>query len=141
MIDQAIYTYISGSLIPPAPVYFGSLPPGLTLSEYIIMYKISDEERPETLCVRQGDTGRAMFQFSGYAGASGEAANPIETVTLLEDLKGQIAAGIWGVIGTAPNDYRIWNNITTGVRLLGEGLATEGVWGAFFESTLWWEKI
>ena len=141
MIDKAIYTHVNTDLTPPAPVFFGSLPLGSTLTKYIVMYKITDPERPETLCVQQGDTGRALFQFSGYAGAGGGAANPMETVDLLQDLKDQIAEYTIGTIGVTPDDYRIWNNITTGVRLLGEGLSTEGVWGAFFESTLWWEKI
>ena len=139
MIYKAIYTLCNTELIPPASIYFGSAPAGVTGS-YIVFFKVDDLERPLTLCNAQGDTGEALFQFSGYVGGGVGAANPSATVELLEDLKSQINQ-IKGVIGTAPDDYRIWDNVTGGVRLLGDGSSSLGVWGAFFEMTLRWEKL
>jgi hypothetical protein len=141
MIDLVLFQYILNNLTFSSSTSFrfgsaeGQTPP------YIVMFKVDDLERPETLCQDQGDSGRALFQFSGYGGGnSGTATNAGGVVQLLEALKVQVAT-ILGEIGSAPDDYRIWSNQTGGVRLIGSGAQSLFTWGAFFESDIWWEKI
>lgn len=140
MIDQVLYDYILTNFTFTGDFVFGSAegsdPP------YIVMLKVTDLERPEVLCESQGDSGRALFQFSAYAGGAEQTAatNAAETVVYLEAFKNQMKL-LKGNIGTSPDDYHIWENKTGGVRLLGEGASTTGIWGAFFELEIWWRKL
>lgn len=139
MIDIALYDYIYDNLTLTTDFKLGDA--GGSVAPYIVMFKVNDPERPETVCEKQGDSGRALFQFSGYAGGTdGEGANAYETITILEALKVQVA-NIRGDLGTAPDDYNIWQNITGGVRLLNDGGQTLQTWGAFFECNIWWKKL
>lgn len=140
MIDQELYDHIRTNFIYTGEFVFGSAegvePP------YIVMIKVTDLERPEVLCETQGESGRALFQFSAYMGGAEQTAatNAAQTVLYLEAFKNQMQ-GLKGDIGSAPDDYHIWENQTGGVRLLGEGVSTTGIWGAFFESEIWWRKL
>jgi len=109
---------------------------------YATMFKVTDSERPETLCNFQGDTGRALFQVNFWAGGNtGASTNAVQTLEIAEDFKNQFKE-LRGVIGTSPDDYRIENNITQGARLLTSGTEqTPEVWGAFFEADIWWTKL
>jgi hypothetical protein len=138
MIDKIFYRHIRTTCPPSGEFRFGSaegsVPP------YVIMYKISDSEQPEILCAEQGYAGRALFQFSAYTGGSdGDAADAGNVVDYLQDLKKNVAL-IKGVIGIAPSQARIWQNVTTGVVLIGNQ-GPLGAWGAMFETVLRWEYI
>jgi hypothetical protein len=140
MIDTIFYDYIRLNLTYTESFVFGSAE-GFD-APYIIMFKVTDPERPNTLCQKQGDSGEALFQFSAYYGGNtSDPNNAANTVVNLEAFKTQVAT-IKGIIGTSPNDYRIWSNVTTGVKLLRGG---DGVnlltYGAFFETTIRWEKL
>ena len=132
MIDREFYKHIRDNLAPAFAFKFGSAegeePP------YCVMFKVVDLERPITLFLEQGDTGKALFQFSLYAGS--DATN---TVYLLEAFKRQVAL-IKGNIGTE-TIYRIYNNITSGVVILREGASSLNIWGAMFECEIWWEYV
>ena len=132
MIDEVLYEHINTNLVLPATFKFGSAdgedPP------YIVMFKVSDPERPNVLCQDQGESGDALFQFSCYTVSSAGY-----TIKTLDQLKIQVAQ-IWGEIGTTEN-YRIWNNETYGVTILGDGEAQTQIWGAVFELRIWWELL
>lgn len=139
MIDIAIYRYIKDVIGITTPFVYGS-GEGLT-APYIRMFKVTDEERPEVLCEKQGDSGRALFQFNLYTGGTvGAGSNAAQAIQDLEVLKKQVAL-IKGNIGITPLDYNIWNNITTGVRNIADGSQTLQTWGSLFESTIWWKKL
>lgn len=140
MIDTIIYDYIDTNFGLTYNWYYGSAEGGG--AQYARMFKIFDEERPETLCDFQGDTGRATFQFDFYYGGNltTGGVNAHDTLVMGEAFKNQFKL-VRGVIGSPPNDYRIENNITQGVRLLGEGGQTQVTWGAFFEAEIWWTKL
>ena len=111
----------------------GSTPP------YFIIVKASADELPNTLCQTQGETGKALFRISGYAGGQdGAITDAAATMEYMEAIKVQFAE-LKGEIGTSPNDFRIWNNVTSGVTPLGE--SERATWGAVFDFELWWEKI
>ena len=138
MIDQALYEYILANCILTSDFRFGSAEGAV--ATYIVMFKITDSERPEVLCEEQGDAGRALFQFSAYMGGNDAApSNAAATVLFLEALKIQVAK-IWGYIDNGIEAFRIWNNVTGSVRLLGSGSESLTTWGAMFECELWWEK-
>ena len=132
MIDQAFQTAIK-LLYATNPLLYGSAE-GQS-GTYHVMIKVADAERPDTLCQEQGDSGRALFQFSTY----GENA-PTIIINLAETLK-DIVADVKGVIGTAPNKFSIYNNMTSSVTLINEGSSSLNVWGVIFESEIWWTKI
>jgi len=137
-IDQILYEHIKNNLVITGSFEYGS---GESLtSPYIIMIKVADPERPETLCEEQGESGRAVFQFSGYAGGSNaDAANAASTLTYLDAFKEQVNK-IKGEIGTT-DKVLINNNITTGVTVLNDGQAENLAWGAIFETTIWWGRV
>jgi len=138
MIDQILYEHIKNNLTITGGFEYGS-GEGLT-APYIIMTKVTDPERQEVQCQKQGEAGRAIFQFSGYLGGSnGDAANASSTIVYLNDFKEQVK-NIIGEIGTTTK-VRINNNITEGVLLLNDGQAENLAWGAIFETTLWWEYV
>ena len=132
MIDRMFYSHIKDNLSYTFDFKFGSAegvePP------YCVMFKVADMERPEVLCEEQGDSGRALFQFSYYSGL--DASN---TVYDLEQFKRQVAL-IKGTIGTE-TIYRINNNVTGGVVILRDGASSLSVWGAMFECEIWWEYV
>jgi hypothetical protein len=138
MIDETFFEYIRDNLSLAGTFHYGSAR-GAT-PPYYILNKISDPERPVVLCEDQGDTGQALFQFSAYAGGEGTVSNAANHIVFLEALKIQVNQ-IRGVIGTSPDDYTIWFNNTGGVRLLGNGTNILDVWGAMFETTIWWKKL
>ena len=109
---------------------------------YIIQLKVTDPERPVVLCDAQGDVGQALFQFTGTGDSisSNPPMGAAQVAQHVEDFKNQLKLLI-GVIGVTPNHYFIWNNITEGVRSLGEGENSTSISSAFFESTLWWNKL
>jgi hypothetical protein len=140
MIDATLYNHIIDNFTYTGEFKFGSAegakPP------YIIQLKVADLERPETLCESQGDSGRALFQFSAYGGSND--TDPVmkayDLVGYLEGFKNQMQS-LKGNIGVNPDDYKIWENQTGSVRPLGEGVNSLGTWGAFFQSFIWWEKL
>ena len=132
-LDQILTNYIKANLTYTGTFVYGSAEG--TTAPYIVLTKVSDLEQPEVLCDTQGDSGRALFQFSAYT-----EGGPGFMVEYLNDFKEQVK-NIRGVIGSAPDEVRINNNITNGVSLIGDGASTQGVWGAIFETELWWEYI
>ena len=138
MIDEALYRHIK-TVLGVTNIYFGSAE-GIQYP-FHIMSKLTDMERPETLCDEQGDTGRAVFMFDSYVGGQKNAGSAATAVLFAETLKNQVNK-IKGTIGTAGNRYRIWNNETHGVTLKDrESMQTLTIFGAEFESILWWEKL
>jgi hypothetical protein len=137
MIDEALYKYLTTDLS-ITNLYYGSAenrtPP------YTVMLKVNDPEVRVTLCDTQGEAGEALFQFSGYTGGEGAAADASSTVVYLETIKAQVK-DVKGIIGTNPNDYRIWYNQTSGVRLINDGNNSLQRWGAIFETLIRWEKV
>lgn len=137
MIDVEFFRYLTVDLS-ITNLFYGSAesatPP------YAVMFKVNDPERRITLCDVQGGAGEALFQFSGYAGGEGIAADGLSTVQYLETIKDQVK-DVKGVIGTSPNDYRIWHNQTGGVRIINDGFNSLQRWGAIFETLIRWEKI
>ncbi len=140
MIDKALYNHILNNFTLTGDFVFGSAE-GST-PPYIVMFKVEDLERPEVLCEDQGESGRAIFQFSAYGGGvnSGAASNAATTIEFLEAFKIQLQA-LKGNIGSSPDNYHIWENQTGGVRILGEGNNSLSIWGAFCESQIWWRKL
>lgn len=137
MIDQVLYEHIRDNLTYTGGFEYGSAED--INAPYIVMIKVADPERPEVLCQEQGQSGRAVFQFSGYLGGNNaDAATPANIVLYLEAFKDQVNK-ITGVIGTT-TQYRINNNSTEGVRLLSDGASSNLAWGAIFETTIWWEE-
>lgn len=146
MIDTVLYDWIydnftltditNGSFI---QFYYGSAE--AAEGAYGMMLKVSDLERPETLCNVQGETGRALFQFSFWDGGNtGANTNSVEVLRLAESFKDQFDQ-LRGVIGTT-SKYRIENNMTQGARLLTGGTEQVAqVWGAFFEADIWWTEL
>jgi len=136
MIDTVLYDWIYDNFSLAYDFFYGSAEQAT--GKYGVMTKISDLERPETLCNFQGDTGRALFQFSFWAGGSiGADTNAVETLQMAEDFKNKLKL-LRGVIGTT-EQYRIENNMTEGARIIGvEGYQT---WGAIVESNIWWTKL
>lgn len=113
-------------------VYYGSAESAS--GQYHVMYKIDDRERPFVLCDNQGDSGIALYQISTYGGDSAG-----ELMNVAEVLKDAIAT-VKGEIGTT-DKYRIYDNQTTGVRLISDGYNEQLVWGVIFESAISWEKV
>jgi hypothetical protein len=136
MFSTVLYSHLYDNLTHTGGFVYGSAeainPP------YIIMRKITDPEQPVIFCETQGNAGKAMFQFSGYTGG-GSAANALSNEQYLEAFKAQVK-NIRGTIGTTEK-YLIDVNITTGVRLLSDGLNELNVWGAMFETTFHWKKV
>lgn len=136
MIDRVLYEHIRDHLIIPE---IGGVTPDFRYGSaegsnppYIVLFKVEDPERPFVLCEEQGEAGQALFQFSGYANK--DASN---TITWLESLKRQVAL-IKGVIGV-DTQYRIINNITSGVIILRENSLS--IWGSVFDCQIWWELV
>jgi len=102
---------------------------------YIVMVKVDDPERPDTLCVEHGEQGQALFQFSGYT-----EGGPGAIMEYLNDFKEQVK-NIKGVVGTAPDQIEVWYNNTGGVRLIGQGANTLNIWGVLFETELYWRYM
>lgn len=137
MIDEILYTHIKTSLSVPNLYYGGA--DGVT-PPYYIMFKVSDNEEKAVLCDGRNEAGEALLQFTGWVGGEGVASSASKTLVYVEGLKIKVK-GIMGDIGTTPNDYRIWANDTTGVRIISEGENILQRWGAIFETTIRWEKI
>ncbi len=138
MIDVVLYDHIYDNFGLAYQFYYGSAE-GST-GKYGVMFKVTDLERPETLCDEQGDTGKALFQFSFWDGGNtGIATNAIHVLQLAETFKDQFKT-LRGVIGTT-EQYRIENNITQGARLLAGGAQETQIWGAFFEADIWWSRV
>jgi len=113
-------------------VYYGSAE-GAT-GQYHVMYKIDDLERPIVLCDSQGESGRALYQISTYGGDKAGALMDVAEV-----LKDAVAT-IKGEIGTTTK-FRIYDNVTTGVRLISAGFNEQSIWGVLFETEIAWEKV
>lgn len=108
-------------------------------SPYVIMRKVSDQEEREIYCDDQGDNGKALFQFSIYAGGENDEANAAYTIKIANDLKTQVAAIKGQITSVSHGNYTIFMNKTYGVRLIeGQILQT---WGVIFESILNWGKL
>ena len=136
MIDFAFFDYVQ-SLTFDGDLYLGNAngktPP------YLVMYKVSDEERPNVLCYEQGDSGQALFIFDYWMG--GQDNYPVnQDITLLkaDGIKRQIAAKK-GLITDGTNDYRIWHNKTTGAVIVGDGNNESGIYTARFTVLLYWD--
>ena len=132
-VDRILYEYIRDNLVYAGDFRYGSAE-GSSVP-YIIMYKVTDPERPDTLCVEQGEQGQAMFQFSAYT-----EGGPGYMVEYLNDFKEQVKA-IIGEVGTGADVVEIWYNNTGGVRLLSDGASEETIWGAFFETEIYWRYV
>lgn len=138
MIDTVLYNWIYDNFGLSYDFYYGSAE-GAT-GKYGVMFKVTDLERPETLCNFQGETGRALFQFSFWDGGNtGTKTNAHATLLIAEAFKEQFNQ-LRGVIGTT-TQYRIENNICQGARSLGEGAQSLQVWGAFFQANIWWTEL
>jgi len=130
MIQEAFYDKVTNAAAAlPTPILYG-IQKG-TAAPFYVMQKISDAERPESVCESQGQSGRALFQFT--VASRGTAGS---TEALLEDLK-DVVADIIGDFVYNGTTYNIWNNVTTGVVSLGG--ASLDTWDAEFETTIWWE--
>jgi hypothetical protein len=135
VFSEVFYNHIVASG-PSVTYFYGSAEGGST--EYVIINKIEGGERPETLCQDQGEASRSLYQFSAYTGGTtGEAGSAGYTQKFLETVKDYVKT-VKGVIGTS-EQYRIWNNVTSGVRPLGDTQLQS--WGAMFEVELWWEEV
>lgn len=132
MIDSVLYNHIRTNITYTGSFVYGSAEQ--RTAPYIIMYKVSDAERPVTNCDIQGEVGEAVFQFSAYTGE-----NAIKTVEFLQAFKEQVKT-IIGVIGTT-EQYRIDSNYAEGVKILSDGSNSLNVWGAFFDTTIRWVKL
>lgn len=138
MFDKALYDYLIASVVTTQTLVFGTAEN--TSPPVIGMVKISDLERPNVLCQKQGTSGKVMIQFASWSGGANSAQDSSTVVAFLNVFK-ILVAGVKGPIGVTPDDYRIWNNMTGSVKLIGEGEQSLMTWGAFFESILWWEKV
>jgi hypothetical protein len=139
MIDQTFQEAIE-ALYSTYEIFYGSAESQSQTDKnnnvsYHVMVKIVDPERPFTLCDEQGDSGMALFQFATYSG--GDPTVTMREAQVLHD----IVKDVRGTIGVSPNDYLIDNNITQGVRLIGEGTNSLGVWGVIFTTEIQWHKI
>ena len=114
-------------------LYYGSAEGATGI--YHIMRKIADNERPNVLALEQGGSGNMLLQFNTHGGTDmGDCEIKAEALKVA-------VGGISGLIGTTPNRFRIWNNETTGVRVISDVVNDKLVWGCLFETTLWWESV
>jgi hypothetical protein len=134
-IDQAIYYYMVSLGF---NIRYGSAE-GEEFP-YYVFNKITDTERPNSLCQEQGDSGQAAFIFEGYVGGQAQAAGADDALTYVQTLH-DIVNKLKGVIGTAPNQFRIWNNVTSGVTTVQRSSETLLIWGAEFNTIIWWEIV
>lgn len=138
MIDEALYRHIKTTL-GVSKLRYGSAEG--EAYPYYVMTKLDDSERPEVLCDEQGDTGRALIIFDGYVGGQSNFGSATKAITYMETLK-NIVKNIRGVIGTAPNQYRIWYNETRGVTLKDvPNIQNLTIFGAEFNCLIFWQKI
>lgn len=135
MIDGAFYSFVKSLT---ANVYYGSA--NSVPAPYFVMYKITDDERPLSLCEAQGDEGKALFFIEGFKGGQGNASNPLNSLMYVETLKRQIAQKL-GIITDGIEEYRVWHNKTTGVVPIDRGKNEVSFFGAQFTVLLYWTKI
>ena len=123
---QAVETAYTGGV----PLYFGTAntPP---LPFIAILIVPPNDETPDRLCQDQGDGGEVTLQWSLAAQDFPSAYDALET------LKETVQA-IRSTIGTAPDEYQVEANRTTGVVSFDAAL---GTWSALFESPLTWSKL
>jgi hypothetical protein len=138
MIDFAFYNFV-GALTFVGTLHYGNAnnitPP------YVVMYKISDDERPYTLCQEQGESGEALFIFDYYAGAQDNyAVNQEMTLQYANDLKEQIRQKK-GNITYGANTYKIWHNQTTGAVIVDDGMNESNIFTARFTTLLRWDLV
>lgn len=112
------------------PLYFGTAnaPPRPFIAVLIVP---PADETPERFCLEQGEGGEVTLQWSLAAESFPAAYNA------LEELK-DIVQSIRGVVGSAPDEYRVESNRTGGVVNFDSAL---GTWSAVFESPLMWSAI
>ena len=134
-IDQAIYDHVKALGF---NIFFGSAE-GVSMP-YYTMIKISDAERPDVLCEAQGESGQAVFIFEGHAGGQGQAGSASSTLTYTQLLHDAVK-NIKGLIGTAPNEFRIWNNTTNGVVLSNRAAQSLSIWSSEFSVVFWWSAV
>ena len=138
-IDQAILEHIIAYSGTTYPVCYGSAEDEST--PYYVIFKVADDERPDSLCEDQGDSGKAVFIVQGWGGGQiGAGFNSANAVIFTEALKNHCNR-IRGVIGSAPNRFRVWYNETGGVVPIERGAQSLLTWGAEFTMVLWWNKI
>ncbi len=139
IIDQAVIEHIIANSGITESISYGSAEDEST--PYYVIAKISDSERPESLCQDQGESGRAVFICQGWTGGNaGSAMNSAMTVNFTEVLKNHCKT-IRGVIGIAPNRFRIWYNETSGVVPIEKGSQSLLTWGGEFTMLLYWERM
>lgn len=108
---------------------YPSLPVGFVSAEklqkpYAVLLPVDDDEQAKTFCFSQGEEGEALLQFSGVADGAKSCYG------VLYGLKDFIG----GLSGDILPSYRIWNNVTEGVKMVqSQSLET---WTGLFESTI-----
>lgn len=113
-----------------ATLYFQQ-PSGAKKPFIVLLIVPPNDETPEVFCRNMGEAGEISLQWS-YAADSAQA-----TYTELEAFK-NLVQGIRGLIGTAPDEYRISANRTGGVQSFDAQL---GTWSAIVESTIRWHRV
>lgn len=127
---QAFIREVESQYTGDVPLYFGTAnaPPRPFIAVLVVP---PADETPDRLCLDQGDGGSVTLQWSLAAESFPAAYNA------LEELKA-IVQSIRGTIGTAPDEYRVDSNRTTGVVNFDSQL---GTWSAVFESPLMWSAV
>ena len=128
MIDQEFFDYLETNLTDYVFKY-GSAEN--TDYPFVVVRKISDMEIADSLCKDQGDSGDALFQFSCYTGLSSA-----ESLIYADKVKVEVAK-----ILAKLTTIQIYSNRTTGATIMSDGLNTNLIWSAMFETTIRWGLI
>ena len=96
---------------------------------------VDDTGQGSTLWQDQGEGGNMLLQVNTWGG--NDSVGVYKKAKALKD----VCAGIAGLIGTSPNQFRIWQNVTTEPRTIADGQNENLVWGILFEMTLQWDKV
>lgn len=110
-----------------ATLSFGQ-PTGPQKPFVVILVVPPNSETPVVMCEAEGEGGTLRLQFSCAADSVQEA------IAELEALKTKVRA-IRGLIGTAPDQYRVTESRCSGVQQFEASL---GTWSAIFETTIQW---
>jgi len=111
------------------PLWFG-IAAGTRRPFGVLLIVPTNSETPTTFSGDEGEGGSLQCQWSIADDSSLRAYDEAE---LLKTVVQQTL----GIIGTAPNQYRIYGNTTEGVT---QGDAGLGGWSSIFESTILWDK-
>jgi hypothetical protein len=127
LFDEIVARYqLAGGTV---PLYFAQ-PSGPSRPFAVMLIVPPNVELPTELCADQGDGGELRIQMSLAADS------PIDSYSQLEAIK-DVVQDLRGVIGTAPDQYRIYGNDTQGV--VNQDAALGG-WSSIFEAIFMWDK-